>query len=70
MVRGMGVADMTSTCGAPPLLQGQALAHAEAVLLVRHDQAQAAILHAAHDERVRSDDEVRLPRLDLSLIHI
>ena len=58
-VRGMGVADITSTLGLSPFLPScGALAHAEAVLFVGDDEAEILIGNALGDERVGADDHV------------
>ena len=60
-VRGIGVAVITSRSGhrrAGLLPQGGALLHAEAVLLVDHDDAEAVEGDALLDQRVGADGEV------------
>ena len=57
-VRGMGVAVISSTCGALPLAgQRLALGDAEAVLLVDHHQAQVGEGDGLLDQRVGADDD-------------
>ena len=61
-MRGIGVAVITSTSGASPLArQRQPLVHAEAVLLVDHDEAEPAEGHAGLEQRMRADGDLRLP---------
>ena len=60
-VRGIGVAVITSRSGttaARLLPQRGALLHAEAVLLVDHDDAEAVERHRLLDQRVGADGEV------------
>ena len=45
--------------------QFRPLGHTEAVLLIRHHQAQVAVGHAAGDEGVGADGKVDLPALQL-----
>ena len=62
-VRGIGVAVITSTCGAGALgLAGErrALEHAEAVLLVDHHEREPREARLLLDERVRPDHQVEL----------
>ena len=62
-MRGIGVAVITST-PAPPFaalgLQGEALVHAEAVLLVDDGEGQVLELHVGLEQRVRADEDVDL----------
>ena len=48
------------------LREGGALVHAEAVLLVRHDKAEPAVLHVGREEGMGADAEVDLPALQPS----
>ena len=59
-MRGIGVAVITSTCGACAFFdQALALQHAEAVLLVHDHQAQLREFHRVFDQRVRADEQLR-----------
>jgi hypothetical protein len=56
-VRGIGVAVISSTSGRSPFPAARPLRHAEAVLLVDHDEPQRVELDVVLDERMRADDQ-------------
>ena len=64
-VRGIGVADMTSTCG-ELAFRGQrgTLRHTEPMLLIRDNGTQPVELHTLLNERVRAHDHLRRTGLD------
>ena len=58
-VRGIGVALITSTCGAKPFGDhAHAVGHAEAMLLVDDDEAEIVKRDLVLEKRVRADDDV------------
>ncbi len=64
-VRGMGVADITRTCGEPPFaLQRGTRRHTEPMLLIRDNGTQPVELHTLLNERVRAHDHLRRTGLD------
>ena len=64
-VRGIGVADMTSTCGEPPFAESAArCATPEPMLLIRDNGTQPMKLHTLLNERVCAHDNLRRAGLD------